>query len=368
VSRPAGPADRKPGWKRRAVRERRRVLVTHADQPLGRRIVKLLFHDDEVESILGVGDGPPPRAFDRFLASADGRLRYARTDLARHRSVAELFHSATVRSGAVDSVIHVPAHGPSNAPETSEGRARKTVAGVSTRTAEARLVLQQCLQTRSVRHLVVLGSAAIYRLAPGNANRLTEDSELDLDPDAPAELRSWVDCDMIFHGEINNDNLRVVLLRVPTIVATGGAVFFNPSLSPVERGAWGPDLRPMGFDPLCALISDQDVAGAVRLALHGRSAGVYNIAGTEALPLSVLSRWMGHWSVGVPGPLLRATSRVAGVLSGGWLRVSLDAPQLRYGFTLDTTRAERELAFRPSYRIGLARAGDGKLRIETAHI
>ena len=345
------------------------MLVTHADQPLGRRIVKHLFHDDDVESILAVGDGPPPRSFDRFLASADGRLRYARADLARHRPVAELFHSATVRSGAVDSVIHVPSHGPSNAPESSPGRGRRIVAGVATRTAEARLVLQQCLQTRSIQHLVVLGSACIYRLAPGNSNRLTEDSELDLDPDAPAELRSWVDCDMIFHGEINSDALRVVLLRLPTIVATGGAVFFNPALSPVERGTWGgPDLRPMGYDPMCALISDQDVAGAVRQALHGRSSGVYNVAGTEALPLSVLSRWMGNWSLGVPGPLLRATSRVAGALSGGWLRISLDAPQLRHGFTLDTTRAERELGFRPSYRIGLARAADGKLRIETAHI
>jgi nucleoside-diphosphate-sugar epimerase len=339
------------------------VLVTHADQPLGRRIVKRLFHDERVESILGVGEGPPPRAFDRFLASADQRLRYARVDLARHRPVAELFHSATVRSGAIDSVVHVPTHGPTEAP------GRPLVAGVAARTAEARLVLQQCLQTRSIQHLVALGSAFIYRLAPGNANRMTEDSELNLDPDAPAELRSWVDCDMIFHGEVHNENLRVVLLRAPTVVATGGGVFFNPSLSSVERGGFlGPNLRPLGYDPLCALISDQDVAGAVRHALHASRSGVYNVAGIEALPLSVLSRWTGHWNVGVPGPLLRSAARVAGLAGGDWLRVALDGPQLRHGFTLDTTRAWRELRFKPAYRIGLARAGDGRRRIETAPI
>ena len=45
----------------------KRVLVTHADEPIGRRIVKTLFHDPEVEGILAVGDGPSPRGFDRFL-------------------------------------------------------------------------------------------------------------------------------------------------------------------------------------------------------------------------------------------------------------------------------------------------------------
>jgi hypothetical protein len=43
-------------------------------------------------------------------------------------------------------------------------------------------------------------------------------------------------------------------------------------------------------------------------------------------------------------------------------------PHLRYGFTLDTSRAERELRFRPRSRIGLSRAGDGALRLETASV
>ena len=342
---------------------RPRVLVTHADQPLGRRIVKRLFRDERVESILAVGDGPPPRSFDHFLATAGRRLGYARVDLSRHRPVADLFHSEQVRGGGIDSVIHVPTHGPAESP------ARPQVAGVSSRTAEARLVLQQCIQTRSIHNLVTLTSAFVYRLASGNANRLTEDSELNLDPDAPAELRSWVDCDMIFHGEVHNDSLRVLLLRVPTVVATGGAVFFNPSLSPAERGQWrGPSPRPMGYDPLCALVSDKDVAIAARAALHSRHAGVYNVAGNEALPLSELSRWTGHTTVSVPGPLLRVASHLAGLMGTSWLRISIDGPQLRNGFTLDTTRAREDLGFRPQYRIGLARAGDGRIQIETAAI
>ena len=92
---------RQPGAPRRAAAGRSEplmsnVLVTHADEPIGRRIVKLLFHDERVGAIFAVGDGPPPRAFDRFLAGGEPRLRYARVDLAQHRPVADLFHSTRV--------------------------------------------------------------------------------------------------------------------------------------------------------------------------------------------------------------------------------------------------------------------------------
>ena len=150
---------------------------------------------------------------------------------------------------------------------------------------------------------------------------------------------------------------------------SGGAIFFNPSLSPAEHGGGlGPDLHPLGFDPICALIADKDVAGAVRQALHQRVSGVYNVAGSEVLPLSLLSSWTGRRNLGMPRVLLRTASRVTRLLGSGWLRVYLDGPHTRHGFTLDTARAEDQLGFRPSYRIALARAGDGQLRIETAPV
>ena len=161
-----------------------RLLVTHADEPIGRRIVKTLYHDPEIETLLAVGGGPAPRAFDRFLAGSVPRVVYARVDLARHRPVSDLFRSARVRELAIDTVIHLPRHG-APAAETAP-----IAAGLPERTAEARLVLQHCLEATTVRSLVALGSAFVYRLPPGNANRLDENSELDLDPDVPPAIRS----------------------------------------------------------------------------------------------------------------------------------------------------------------------------------
>ena len=37
----------------------KRVLVTHADEPLGRRVVKRLFHDDRIDTLFA------PRSKDK---------------------------------------------------------------------------------------------------------------------------------------------------------------------------------------------------------------------------------------------------------------------------------------------------------------
>jgi nucleoside-diphosphate-sugar epimerase len=334
------------------------VLVTHADEPIGRRVVKALFHDPDIGRILATGDGPPPRSFDRFLAGTEPRVLYARLELGKHRPVSDLFHSARYRGAEIDAVIYVPRHG------ASAGVSAPTLAGLPERTAEARLVLQHSLEDPSVRSLVAISSASVYKLPPGNANRLDEDSELDLDPDVAPDIRSWIDCDMIFHGEVHNDRLRILLLRVPTVVADGGYVYLNPVL----EGSPGPRLRAIGFDPICALVSDKDVARAVRAALAAPTSGIYNIAGSEAVPLSVIASWTGRSNVPVPTTLLGWIGAGFRWLGSETASASVETRHLRYGFTLDTRRAERELGFRPGYRIGLARAGDGALRLEAAPV
>ena len=330
------------------------VLITHADEPLGRRIVKRLVHDEQIGTLFAVGDGPPPRFFDRFLRDREPRLLYTRVDLAKHRPVADLFHSARFRAAEIDTAVHLPRHG------AATGDPPPLIAGLSARTAETRLVVQHCLEAPQLRNLVAVGSAFVYKLPPGNANRLDETSALDLEPDVSPEIRAWIDCDMIVHGEVHNDRMRVVLLRVPTVVASGGFVYLNPCLA----GPSGPRVRIMGFDPLCALVADKDVARVVQAAVHAEHSGIYNVAGNEAVPLSVLARWTGRPTLPVPGVALAWLARAARLL--GVEARTADTDHLRYGFTLDTRRVERDLGFRPSDCIGLARAGDGSLRLETA--
>jgi nucleoside-diphosphate-sugar epimerase len=336
--------------------ETRRVAVTHADQPLGQRLVKRLCHDDAVSIIHAIGTGPRPRSFLRFVSRGNGRLRYTQVDLTRHRSVGDFFHSAPVRHDGIDTVIHLPDMGSDDDPR------RPTLSRVPSRTTEARLVLQHCLEGRTIRQLIALSSAFVYRLTPGNANCLSEESELDLDPDLPAETRSWVDCDMLLHGEVYNEQLDVAVLRVPTVVAQSGALL----MSPVLPAGPLPAFRALGFDPMCALVADRDVCSAIRLTMHKRRAGVFNIAGRESLPLSVLVSGAGGLSLPVPGTLLRGAATAARLFGAEGLSSALEGPHVRFGFSLDTRRAETQLGFRPGYRIGLGRGDDGQPRIEAS--
>ncbi len=335
----------------------RSVLVTHADEPIGRRVAKALFHDDRVGRLLAIGEGPSPRAFDRFVADAPTRFVYHTVDIARHRQALDFFRSKRFLDAGIDTVVYVPRH-------ARRAPGAPIVSGLPVRTAETRLVLQHALEAASVEHLVAIGSAFVYRLPPGNANRLRETSELELDPSTPPGLRSWIDCDMILHGEIGSDRLRVALLRVATVVAAGGYVYLNPILG----GSPGWRLRPLGFDPMCALVSDKDVAKAVQSAMHRRAQGIFNIAGSESVPLSVLGRWTGRPSLGMPGGMLEGLGRALSWIGHeAFGAAKLRAP-LRYGFTLDTRLAERVLGFRPRYHVGLVEGGDGRPQLETSPV
>jgi hypothetical protein len=110
--------------------------------PLGRRVVKRLYHDRR-RALLALGTGPAPRSFDRFLAESPPRLRYARVDLARHRPVSDLFHSERVREAGIDTLVHVPRHGAG----AEDGA--PVAAGLPLRVAEARIVLSHALATTS---------------------------------------------------------------------------------------------------------------------------------------------------------------------------------------------------------------------------
>jgi hypothetical protein len=106
----------------------------------------------------------------------------------------------------------------------------------------------------------------------------------------------------------------------------------------------------------------------VRTALHTDMTGVFNVAAREVLPLSVLGRWTRRPCIPVPGPLLAIASSAAAQFGGERLRGRLEGAYLRYGMSLDTRRAAEALGFTPRYRVGVARAGDGVMRIEAVAV
>lgn len=82
------------------------------------------------------------------------------------------------------------------------------------------------------------------------------------------------------------------------------------TLGPSGHGTLGNFLRGprvptvLGFDPLFQFMHEDDAADAVALAAEKKLRGVFNVAGPQPLPLSVLIRQTGRTHLPLPEPLL----------------------------------------------------------------
>jgi nucleoside-diphosphate-sugar epimerase len=311
----------------------RRVLLTHLDTPIGRRVAKALFHDPEVALVLGTGQEAEPS----FLAPYRGKIAYQRLDLAKARHLQSFVHSERFARARIDSVIHLPF--------ARENAGERVPGGVSSLVSETRRLVEECAERRAIERFVYLSSAFVYGPEPGNGNVVSESQLLAFDAETDPEVRAWIDADLVCQGELRDSRLAMTILRAATIVTETGEFLNSPPLGAREA--------PFGFDPLLAVVSERDVARALVLALHADRPGIYNIAGREVFPRSQLAH--------APGALESARSLVERVL----LRRPAPTSALhRYGIVPNTRLAHEALGFEPQYRLEVRGVG-ARRRIDT---
>jgi UDP-glucose 4-epimerase len=320
----------------------RRVLVTHVDSAVGRRLVKALYHDPDVGLVLGVDTGPSPS----FLEPYRNKCVYQRLDLAKARHLMSFFQSERFARAQLDSLIHLPF--------VQERPGERVPGNVNVLVSETRRLLQHCKREKRIERFIYLSTGFVYRPEPGNVNIVSEEQFLDFEGEGDPEIRSWIDTDLLCQAEIHDTHLRTTILRTATVVTESGEFLLSP---PLERGE-----PPLGFDPMISVIADRDLAKSLVLALHADRPGIYNIAGREVFPRSLLLGARGR-SGPLPLPaLIRDTvariGRTVAVLR------SMNGDFTRFGIVLDTRHAAEVLGFEPHYRIELRRAGSGR-RIET---
>jgi UDP-glucose 4-epimerase len=101
----------------------------------------------------------------------------------------------------------------------------------------------------------------------------------------------------------------------------------------------------MGYDPLFQFMHEQDVATAISLALEKCPRGVYNVAGPQPLPLSLLIRQSGRTVIPVPEQAFR------------WLTGRFGLPKLppgalshlKYPVVIDPRRFKETTGFAHAY-------------------
>jgi UDP-glucose 4-epimerase len=298
---------------------KRRVLVTGVARWWGALLVQRLVEAPGVEEVVGIDTEEP----HHDLGDAD----FLRLDI-RHSLVGKL-----VRAVGIDTVVHtqitVDSHDqdPRQAHETNVIGSLNLLAGLAG-------------EDTPVRRVVLKSSAHVYGARPDLPSRLREDRRLAANS-PHSFVRDVVETETNLHdfGVLNPD------------VATISLRFAN-SLNPDEPSPLARyfDLpvvpTVLGFDPVLELVHRDDCIEALVRATLGSQQGAFNIAGGNALTLTALLDGAGK----VHAPLLPPAG--AGLLSAALARLGvavLSPPLLdllRWGRTLDTTRAERELGFR----------------------
>lgn len=320
----------------------RRVLVTHIESPVGRRLAKALFHDPDVALVVGVGTEAEPS----FLAPYRGKVAYQRIDLAKARHLQSFLHSERFARARVDSVIHLPF--------VSEQPGERVPGGVPSLVSETRRLLEECVARPAIERFIYLSSVFVYSPEPGNVNFISENQLLGFDGEGDVDVRAWIDADLVCQGELHGSALLTTILRAATIVTEAGEFLNSPPLAHGEV--------PVGYDPMLSVVSDRDVARALQLSLHADRPGIYNVAGREIFPRSQLrdsARRLGP--IALPAVLGGAISLVSQALGRRPAHVTSFH---RYGVVVNTKLAHDVLGFEPQYRIEVRGQGPRR-RIDT---
>jgi UDP-glucose 4-epimerase len=299
--------------------KKRRILVTGVARWWGALVVQRLVEDPDVAEVIGI-DIREPR-YDL------GRADYLKLDI-RHSLIGKL-----VRSVGIDTVVHTLTRVDSFDLDPRRAHEMNVIGTLN--------LLAGCAGADSpVRRFILKSSGHVYGSRADLPAGLKEDHRLDSNS-RHQFVRDIVEVESYASDfAARNKGIDILTLR------------FSNSLNPDEPQPLARyldlELVPTvaGYDPTLQLIHRDDCVEALYLATKRGPAGAYNIAAPGAEPLSKLLDGAGKLHAPLLPPVgLELTAfalRRSGLASLSPQLVDL----LRWGRTLSTAKAARELRFR----------------------
>ncbi|MEJ7730469.1 MAG: SDR family oxidoreductase [Polyangiaceae bacterium] len=278
------------------------------------RMVALRLVDDG-HDVFGIDRRPWPNPPER--------VEMHQVDI-RKRAAEEVF-----RKVRPDVVVHMATV--THLTERSEERYRINLGGT-------RAVFDHC-RAYDVKHAIFVGRHTYYGAAADSPLYHSED-EPPMAIHAFPELADLVAADLYAATTLwRFPELCTTVLRLCyTLGPTGGG-----TLASFLRGSRVPCV--MGFDPLFQFMHERDVATSIVLAIQKRLKGIYNVAGPQPVPLTVLARETGRTVIPLPEFLL---SRALGRFGLPKLpKAALD--HIKYPIVVDATAFRKETGFVHEY-------------------
>ena len=299
--------------------EERPVLITGICGRLGRRLARLLHRERRV---VGVDRRP--------FVGCPKDITHHQVDI-RRKKAKDIF-----RAERPVAVVHL---GVMHDPRASQQELTTwNVAGF------ARLL--DYVAQYEVPKLIILSSANTYGPRPDNPQFLHEDAPL-LGASTFSNVRDLIEVDMMAQSFFwKRPEIETVILRPVHIL---GAVRNAPSN--YLRRQVVPTL--LGYDPMVQVIHQDDVVGAIALALSGSVRGVFNLAGPPPSPVSRVIDLAGRSRLPVPHFMFRAAlSRMFKMHASSFPAEELEF--IRYVCMVDDSRARTELGYAPAYDLAAA--------------
>ena len=290
-----------------------KVLITGISGALARRVASYLALDGQ--TVLGLDHRPWPDAPANItLFEADLRKRPAEDVFRLHRP---------------DAVIHMGTVTHLNA--RTEERYRINLHGT-------RAVFEHG-ERYGVKQTIFIGRHTVYGAAPDAPLYHTENDPPLAASTYPA-LSDLVAADL-FAGsalwkmpEMCTAVLRMVYVLGPSQRGTLASYLSGPFVPTV-----------LGFDPLFQFMHEEDAARAIVLALKAKLRGIYNVAGPQPVPISVLAKVIGKRTLPLPEPLFH---RALGKFGLPWLPRGAEN-HVKYPVVIDGSRFDAETGFEPQW-------------------
>jgi UDP-glucose 4-epimerase len=245
-----------------------KVLITGVSGKLGAMVAERLAKGGH--KVIGI---------DRRPFSSDPEAIEMHTCDIRKRDAADVF-----RKTRPDAVIHMATV--THLVAQTEERYRINLGGT-------RAVFDYCNEF-GVEHAIFVGRHTYYGAAPDSPLYHTED-EPPMAMTAFPELADLVAADLYAGSALwRYPKLCTTVLRLCYTLGPTG----HGTLATFVQGPYVPTV--LGFDPLFHFMHERDVVTAICLGLDARLRGVFNVAGPQPVPLSVIVRETGRRNIPIP--------------------------------------------------------------------
>ncbi len=300
------------------------ILVTGAGGYLGRQLVAALA------ARLAAGDISTVVAADVRETPQSQRLEGV---IYLTHDIRDAGLDAVLRCRGVDTVVHL-------ASIVTPGKKSDRAFEYSVDVDGTRKVLDACVAA-GVHHIIISSSGAAYGYHADNPAWLNESHPVRGNEEFAYSWHKRLVEEILAGYRKRHPELAQTIFRIGTILGDSvnnqiTALFEKPRLLGIR-----------GSDSPFVFIWDQDVVGAILLAISSGRAGIYNLAGDGALSIHALGKRLGKPVLALPAWLIAAALAVLkklGLTQYGPEQVNF----LRYRPVLDNRRLKEELGYIPA--------------------